>query len=138
MRELYNKHIRDSRAECLYAIIDKSPASNERMANGKYAGILSLLDTSLADAATEIGIIIAPKFQHTHAASNAIGLMLLYTLDPPSMGGLGLICIAWQCHANNEASRRVALSMDSEFEGIARWKRVLPGSGVGLPAHALQ
>lgn len=90
MREFYDKHIRASPEECLYAVIDKAPAFGEDKPNAKYAGIIALSATNPVNAVTEIGAIIFPAFQRTHVATNAIGLLLLYTLDPPSAGGLGL------------------------------------------------
>jgi len=138
MREVYDKNIRASPEECLYAVIDKVPTSGEEKPNGKYAGILSLSATNPVNAATEMGAIIFPAFQRTHVATNAIGLLLLYTLDPPSAGGLGLRRVEWQCHAGNAASRRAALRMGFEFEGIARWQRVFPRGTVALPVEALE
>lgn len=90
MREFYDKHIRVSPAECLYAVIDKAPALGEEKPNTRYAGIMALSATNPVNAVTEMGVIIFPAFQRTHVATNAIGLLLLYTLDPPSAGGLGL------------------------------------------------
>jgi RimJ/RimL family protein N-acetyltransferase len=85
-----------------------------------------------------MGIMIFPSFQRTHVASNAIGLLLQYTLDPPSSGGLGLRRVEWKCHAGNEASRKVALRMGFELEGVLRWERAFPGSTVGLAVDALE
>jgi RimJ/RimL family protein N-acetyltransferase len=84
-----------------------------------------------------MGAIIFPAFQRTHVATNAIGLLLLYALDPPPAGGLGLRRVAWQCHEGNEASKKAALRMGFEFEGVARWQRVFPRGTVALPVAAL-
>jgi RimJ/RimL family protein N-acetyltransferase len=134
---VYDK-IRTSPEECLYIVIDKIPASGEEKPSGKYAGVISLSATSPVNAVTEIGAIIFPEFQRTHVATNAIGLILLYTLDPPSTGGLGLRRVEWKCHAGNAASRRAALRMGFEFEGIARWQRVIPRGTIALPVEALE
>lgn len=120
--------IRASPAECLYAIIDKSSAV------GEYAGTIALASTEPVHATTELGIMIFSAFQRTHVTTNAIGLLLQYTLDPPSAGGLGLRRVEWKCHAENAASRRVALRMGFEFEGIARWHRTF---ATGSSAEAL-
>ena len=68
--------------------------------------------------------------------SNAVGLLLAYTLDAPPDGGLGLRRCQWQAHARNEASRRVATRMGFTFEGVQRFQRVIPshkpGNGVDL------
>jgi RimJ/RimL family protein N-acetyltransferase len=138
MREFYDKHIRSSREDCLYAIFDKVTAPGKENTYNNYAGIISLSATNPVNAVTEIGIIVFPVFQRTHLATNAIGLLLLWTLDPPSAGGLGLRRVEWQTHAENAASRRTALRIGFEFEGIARWQRVFPGGKVVLPVEALE
>lgn len=99
---------------------------------------MALTTTDPANASTEIGIIIFPAFQRSHVSSNAIGLMLQYTLDPPSAGGLGLRRVEWKCHSENESSRRAALRMGFELEGTLRWERVFPGGAVGLPVDAFE
>jgi len=99
---------------------------------------MALSDTNPTNAVTEIGVIIFPAFQRTHVATNAIGLLLLWTLDPPSLGGLGLRRVVWQTHTENVTSRNAALRMGFEFEGIARWQRVFPGGKVALPVEALE
>ncbi|KAJ5673587.1 hypothetical protein N7507_002714 [Penicillium longicatenatum] len=120
--------IRASPTECLYAIIDKSPAVEE------YAGTIALYSTDAVHAVTELGVLIFSAFQRTHVTANAIGLILQYTLDPQSAGGLGLRRVEWKCHSENTASRRVALRMGFEFEGIARWHRTF---AIGSSAEAL-
>ena len=142
MKEFYDK-IHTSPEECLYAIIDKASASGEsgeETANRKYAGIIGLSAADPVNAATEMGAIIFPAFQRTHVATNAIGLLLMYTLDPPSAGGLGLRRVEWKCHAGNAASRRAALRMGFELEGIARWQRIFPRGAAAftLPVEALE
>ncbi|QKX56788.1 uncharacterized protein TRUGW13939_03895 [Talaromyces rugulosus] len=135
MNELYNKYIQPMPDTCLYAIINKSATQPETQ---KYAGVISLNATNPTNAVTEIGVMIFPASQRTHVATNAIGLLLQYTLDPPSAGGLGLRRVEWKCHAGNEASRKIALRMGFELEGIARWDRVFPGGAVVLPVDALE
>lgn len=137
MRDIYDD-IRASPQNCLYAIIDKVPVSGEEMLNGRFAGVLSLIATNPVNAVTEIGVIIFPEFQRTHVATNAIGLSLLWTLDPPSAGGLGLRRVEWKTHVDNAASRRAALRMGFEFEGIARWERVFQSEKTALPVEALE
>ena len=136
LRDFYEKYINSSPSDCLYAIIDK--ANPEKDSNANYAGTIALSTTSPANASTEIGIMIFPAFQRSHVSSNAIGLLLQYTLDPPSAGGLGLRRVEWKCHAGNESSRRAALRMGFEFEGILRWERAFPGGAVGLPVDAFE
>ena len=137
MRELYD-NISASPEDCLYAIFDKITAPGKEDIYSNYAGITSLSATNPVNAVTEIGVIIFPAFQRTHVATNAIGLLLLWTLDSPSAGGLGLRRVEWQTHTENTASRRAALRIGFELEGIARWQRVFPRGKVALPVDALE
>jgi RimJ/RimL family protein N-acetyltransferase len=130
-----NKSFGNSPEDCLYVIFDKVTTPGKE---SNYAGILSLNATNTVNAVTEIGVIIFPAFQRTHVATNAIGLVLLWTLDPPSAGGLGLRRVEWRTHAENAASRRAALRMGFEFECIAKWERVFPRGKVALPVEALE
>jgi RimJ/RimL family protein N-acetyltransferase len=138
MREFYDKHVSVSPDQCLYVIFDKVTAPGKENNYSNYAGTIALTGTNPVDAVTEIGVLIFPEFQRTHVATNAIGLLLLWTLDPPSAGGLGLRRVQWQTHAENAASRRAALRMGFEFEGIARWNHVFPHGKVALPVEALE
>jgi RimJ/RimL family protein N-acetyltransferase len=138
IREFYDKHISASSEDCLYAIFDKVTAPGKENSYSNYAGIVALSATNPVNAVTEIGVIIFPAFQRTHVATNAIGLLLLWTLDPPSAGGLGLRRVEWKTHAENAGSRRAALRMGFESEGIARWERVFPRGKVALSVEALE
>lgn len=108
--------------ECLYAVIDKATAAKDGDQHA-YAGTVALTSTNKEHALTELGVMVFPEFQRTHIATNAIGLLMQYCLDPPSAGGLGLRRVEWKCHSENVASRKTALRMGFEFEGIARWHR---------------
>ncbi|CAK7199899.1 hypothetical protein SEUCBS139899_002586 [Sporothrix eucalyptigena] len=123
LNEVYNG-IAASPADCLYAVIDKT--KNTDSVEDSFAGVVSLNDTSKEFASTELGILLFPKFHRSHVASNAIGLSLLYLLDPPSQGGLGLRRVLWQANVKNEPSRRLASRMGFELEGVLRWRRTLP------------
>lgn len=122
---------------CMWAIIDKTKPADADLRD-RYAGVVSLNATSKVNAVTEIGIIVSPKFHRTHVATNAVGLALLYTLDPPSKGGLGLRRVEWRTHSGNAASRRAALRMGFEFEGITRWARTFENKKLGEPVEALK
>lgn len=141
LTQVYNP-IAESPADCLWAIIDKTRPKGDD--NDNFAGVLSLNDTSKVDAAAEMGVIVFPAFQRSHVASNAIGLALLYLLDPPSQNGLGLRRVLWHANVNNAASRRVAERMGYTLEGILRWRRAFPpnrtcqtAAGVLEPTAAL-
>jgi RimJ/RimL family protein N-acetyltransferase len=138
--KVYNG-IRDSPADCLYAIIDKTKSSlqgSEHADTDKYAGVISLNSTSTVNAVTELGIIVFPSFQRTHVATNAIGLALLWTLDPPSKGGLGLRRVEWLTNSKNMASRSVAEKLGFELEGISRWSRTVAEGKIGVSVVALE
>ena len=137
MREVYD-NISASPGDCLCAIFDKIAAPGKEDTYSNYAGVISLFATNPVNAVTEMGVLIFPAFQRTHIATNAIGLLLLWTLDSPSAGGLGLRRVEWQTHAENAASWRAALRMGFEFEGIARWQRIFPRGTVALPVEALE
>lgn len=78
----------------------------------------------LSGSDRENQITILPQFRRTFVASNAVGLLLLYTLDPPP-NGLGVRRCQWQTHAGNEPSKRVAIRMSFTFEGVQRFQRVV-------------
>jgi len=86
--------------------------------------------------------MILPAFQRTHVASNAVGILLHYTLDLPTSSSplisvkgptsaLGLRRIVWQAHHLNKGSIRLAERMGFKIESVLRWDRVLPTSKVG-------
>ncbi|TFK67306.1 hypothetical protein BDN72DRAFT_799087 [Pluteus cervinus] len=111
------------------SLTPKPPSSNSGDAPSSYpmAGLLGFLNTSVHNRCTEIGFVITlPKYQRTHVTSNAVGLLLQYTLDPPSLGGLGLRRVVWQANALNLASIRAAEKMGFKREATLRWDRALP------------
>ncbi|KAI9739976.1 MAG: hypothetical protein M1818_005032 [Claussenomyces sp. TS43310] len=124
----YESRILSTSTETLFAILAKPDASNQ---GGRFAGIIGLQNASPNNASIEIGFItVLPAFQRTFVTSNAVGLLLLYTLDLPP-AGLGLRRCQWQSHADNEASKRVATRMQFTFEGVQRFQRVVPATKVG-------
>jgi RimJ/RimL family protein N-acetyltransferase len=137
MNSFYN-NIKTSTEDCLFAIYDKQTAPETANTSANYAGIISLTAVNPVHAVAELGVVIFPEYQRTHVATNAIGLMLFWTLDPPSRGGLGLRRVEWQTHAANMASRNAALRMGFELEGIARWQRVFVGGKIALPVDELE
>ena len=66
-------------------------------------------------------MIVLQEFQRTHVASNAIGLLLQYALDPAEKDGLGLRRVQWECASENGPSMRVAERMGFVKEGVLRW-----------------
>jgi RimJ/RimL family protein N-acetyltransferase len=143
----YKFRIQASNAETLFAILVKPQTVDEEES---FAGVIGLQNAKPINASIEIGFVcfplehlqgqqeltvgckitILPAFQRTFVTSNAVGLLLLYTLDPPP-AGLGLRRCQWQAHASNEPSRRVAARMHFTFEGVQRFQRVVPKNKTG-------
>lgn len=133
--DMYHKDIGSKPEECLYAIYDKTAPGGETDDN--YAGTVAYTGGNKSHASTDVGIILWPAFQRTHVATNAIGLLLLHALDPPSAGGLGLRRVVWTAHSENAASRNTALRLGFEFEGITRWHKIFADREIGSSADAL-
>jgi RimJ/RimL family protein N-acetyltransferase len=143
----YKVRIEASNAETLFAILVKPQTVDEEES---FAGVVGLQNANPINASIEIGFVcprlghlqcqqeltvgrkitILPAFQRTFVTSNAVGLLLLYMLDPPP-AGLGLRRCQWQAHASNEPSRRVAARMHFTFEGVQRFQRVVPKNKIG-------
>ncbi|KAG6815910.1 hypothetical protein H0H93_008849 [Arthromyces matolae] len=143
---LIRGRIQPSQACVLFAIYDKTKAESPGNETGtssdvdeQIAGCIGLIDASAAHLRAEVAfVMVSPKFQRTHVASNAIGLLLHYTLDLPSEGGLGLRRMVWNANPLNTASVRIAERMGFTKEGVFRWHWVLPegkekgGNGTAL------
>ncbi|KAF9467591.1 hypothetical protein BDZ94DRAFT_1248489 [Collybia nuda] len=67
-----------------------------------------------------------PAFRRTHVTSNAIGLLLHYTLDLSTAGGLGLRRVVWMASVINGPSIGAAERMGFKREAVLRWALVLP------------
>jgi RimJ/RimL family protein N-acetyltransferase len=130
-RELHDyieKRVRPDRGTILFAVIDKTRNHSREDDEGAIAGIIAYKNTSIANLSTEVSYVITlPPFQRTHVASNAVGLLLQYALEPTSNGGLGLRRVQWQANSLNVASLRTAEKMGFKMEGILRWDRVFHG-----------
>ncbi|KAI6131051.1 hypothetical protein EDD16DRAFT_960421 [Pisolithus croceorrhizus] len=123
----------------LYAIIDKtrSPSRSHSPSEANFARVLGHLITDTTHLKTEIDYItILPPFQRTHVTTNAVGLLMEYALDPPSLSGLGLCRVQWQANELNYQSVHAAERMGFKMEGILRLDRVLP-SGKGKPGSSI-
>ncbi|PPQ63644.1 hypothetical protein CVT24_004418 [Panaeolus cyanescens] len=146
-QDLLENRLRKDPAWLLFAVFDKTqPAAgvNSGEYPGALAGCVALVNSSVPKSASEVGcIIIFPPFQRTHVASNAIGLLLNFTLNTPDVqeGALGLRRVAWQANALNKASVGAAERMGYKREALMKWERVLPprkeviaGNGVAIRA----
>ena len=93
------------------------------VATGVVSGWLTLMDIQPANAAIEIGHIwFAPRMQRTRAATEAMFLLLRLAADE-----LGYRRLVWKCNALNEPSRRAALRLGFQFEGLLRATNVVKG-----------
>ncbi|KAF5367450.1 hypothetical protein D9758_003650 [Tetrapyrgos nigripes] len=137
--QFYEKRVRANKGEILFVILDKTfpkvPKNGEEGANTLFqvAGLIGYLNSNAWDLVTEIGfVVVFPKFQRTHVASNAVGLLLRYAFDLSEDGGLGLRRVQWSANVKNEASIRLAERMGLKVEAVMRWARVLkPEKAVG-------
>ncbi|KZT61416.1 hypothetical protein CALCODRAFT_553136 [Calocera cornea HHB12733] len=110
-----------------------SPSEIEKDWHGSFAGIIGLLSASASQSQAEIGyLLILPPYQRTHVTTHACSLLLLYLLDPPSRGGLGLRRVQWKANAANERSVRAAERLGFAREAVLRWAMVLPQGKEGL------
>jgi len=121
----------------LFVVYDKTKPAGSSDHPGALAGIIGLINSSAPNLFTEIGCVtIFPPFQRTHVTSNAVGILLKFTLNLPSQqpGALGLRRVIWQANVLNKASVRLAERMGFKLEGILRWDRVLPASKAAVGA----
>ncbi len=93
------------------------------VATGVVSGWLTLMEIQPANAAIELGHIwFAPRMQRTRAATEAMFLLLRLAADE-----LGYRRLVWKCNALNEPSRRAALRLGFQYEGLLRATNVVKG-----------
>ena len=93
------------------------------VATGVVSGWLTLMEIQPANAAIELGHIwFAPRMQRTRAATEAMFLLLRMAADE-----LGYRRMVWKCNALNEPSRRAALRLGFQYEGLLRATNVVKG-----------
>ena len=80
----------------------------------RFLGMASLMDIQPKVGGIEIGHIwLGPELQRSRAATEALYLMMTYSLDE-----LKYRRLQWKCNALNQPSRNAALRLGFEFEGI--------------------
>ncbi|OBT77504.1 hypothetical protein VF21_05224 [Pseudogymnoascus sp. 05NY08] len=85
-------------------------------------GMLSLIEINPAHRSLEIGnVIYAPALQRTVAATEANWLLLRHAFK------LGYRRVVWKCNDLNEASKRAALRLGFEYEGVSKCHMVVRG-----------
>lgn len=81
--------------------------------SGKPVGVVNFMNNEPAHLKIELGSIwYSPLVQRTHANTESTYLMLRHAFD------LGYRRLEWKCNSLNERSRRAALRMGFQFEGI--------------------
>ena len=90
---------------------------------GKAVGVASYLRIVPQMGAIEVGHIhFAPAMQKTAVATEAMYLMMRYVFDE-----LGYRRYEWKCDALNAASRKAALRLGFQFEGVFRQALIYKG-----------
>ncbi len=93
------------------------------VSTGVVSGWLTLMDIQPANASIELGHIwFAPRMQRTRAATEAMFLLLRLAADE-----LGYRRLVWKCNALNAPSRRAALRLGFQYEGLLRATNVVRG-----------
>jgi RimJ/RimL family protein N-acetyltransferase len=98
-----------------FAILDR--------ATGLAAGHASLMRIDPKHRVIEVGgIMFSPALQRTRGATEAMFLMARYAFED-----LGYRRYEWKCNSLNEPSRRAALRLGFQFEGIFRQHMIIKG-----------
>jgi RimJ/RimL family protein N-acetyltransferase len=94
-----------------YVIVDKS---------GRAAGLIALMAVRPQMRVIEIGnILLSPALQRSTLATEAQYLLARYVFE-----ALGYRRYEWKCDARNAASRRAALRLGFNFEGLS-WQHMI-------------
>jgi len=89
---------------------------------GRALGVASYLRIDPANGVIEVGhLYFSPALQGTTAATEAMYLMMRHVFD------LGYRRFEWKCDSLNAPSRRAALRLGFQFEGIFRQAIVVKG-----------
>jgi RimJ/RimL family protein N-acetyltransferase len=79
-------------------------------------GMISLLNIVPAHRTIEIGhVLFAPTLQRTTAATETVYLLMKYAFEE-----LGYLRVEWKCNNFNEPSKRAALRLGYQYEGLFR------------------
>ena len=98
-----------------YAIVD--------LATGRAAGIASYMRMDPANGVIEVGSIhYSDTLKQTRASTEAMFLMMRHVFDD-----LGYRRFEWKCNSFNAPSRRTALRLGFQFEGIFRNHMIVKG-----------
>ena len=104
----------------------KNPtATNPETEDFVFAGVTNLDYISPRNLVGELGINIFPFARGGITATHTIALMMRYTLNLPSEGGLGLRRLQWRTVAANGPSMGLSRKMGFESEGITRYEMLV-------------
>jgi len=103
------------RQDVYYALVD--------LKTGKAAGVASYMRIDSANGVIEVGgIHYSDGLKRTHATTEAMFLMMRHVFED-----LGYRRYEWKCNSFNEPSRRTALRLGFQYEGIFRQHMVAKG-----------
>jgi RimJ/RimL family protein N-acetyltransferase len=92
-------------------------------ATGDAIGVASYLRIMPKDRVIEVGsILFTPRLQRTRGATEAMYLMARHAFET-----LGYRRYEWKCNALNEPSRRAAIRLGFQFEGLFRQHMIVKG-----------
>ena len=92
-------------------------------ATGDAIGVASYLRITPRDRVIEVGsILFTPRLQRTRGATEAMYLMARHAFET-----LGYRRYEWKCNALNEPSRRAAIRLGFQFEGLFRQHMIVKG-----------
>lgn len=98
-----------------FAVID--------LASDQAVGTLSLMRIDAANGVVEVGhVAFSPRLQRTPVSTEAQFLLMRHVFDD-----LGYRRYEWKCHSLNAPSRRTALRLGFQFEGVFRQAVVVKG-----------
>lgn len=117
-------------ASAFESVLQKHAASEDPLfftvidkADGNAKGCASYLRMKPAHRSIEVGhIVYGPALQRTRGATEAMYLMARYVFED-----LGYRRYEWKCDALNQRSRRAALRLGFQFEGIFRQHMIVKG-----------
>ncbi|EAW11054.1 GNAT family N-acetyltransferase [Aspergillus clavatus NRRL 1] len=102
-----------------FVVIDNRDTTTK----GQALGYISLMNIIPQHLSIEIGnVLFSPALQRTTCATEAVYLLLKYTIEV-----LGYRRVEWKCNALNAPSRRAALRLGFTFEGVFRQHMVIKG-----------
>jgi RimJ/RimL family protein N-acetyltransferase len=98
-----------------YSIVERT--------TGDAVGVASYLRITPKDRVIEVGsILFTPRLQRTRGATEAMYLMARHVFET-----LGYRRYEWKCNALNAPSRRAAIRLGFQFEGIFRQHMIVKG-----------